>query len=245
MKVSLLELARQGLSSLSDGYDLLAPNFDETPFRTPDSVVQAMGAYFRSSAPFVQVLDLGCGTGAMTEAVAPYVNGTICGIDQSPGMLGRYMEATQQLSWPWVQFEYYLGDAKNYRSPNRFDLVVSFGVLGHIMLCDHQLLFENLYHSLRPGGRFVTAMANYGLLERFKRRPQWQTAAVLTISRLFDGAMWLRNQLIWPPFPMYYRNLDLGPACERLARVGFMVEIQAGKFDFPFEQLQLVVAHKP
>ena len=32
---SLRELAIQALSSVEDGYDLLAPKFDHTPFRTP------------------------------------------------------------------------------------------------------------------------------------------------------------------------------------------------------------------
>jgi hypothetical protein len=33
------ELARQALSSVEGGYDLLAPKFDHTPFRTPDGVL--------------------------------------------------------------------------------------------------------------------------------------------------------------------------------------------------------------
>jgi hypothetical protein len=32
---SLRELAMQALSSVEGGYDLLAPKFDHTPFRTP------------------------------------------------------------------------------------------------------------------------------------------------------------------------------------------------------------------
>ena len=34
------ELARQALSSTTRGYDLLAPKFDVTPFRTPDGISQ-------------------------------------------------------------------------------------------------------------------------------------------------------------------------------------------------------------
>ena len=38
----LRELAVQALSSVEHGYDLLAPKFDHTPFRTPESVLDAV-----------------------------------------------------------------------------------------------------------------------------------------------------------------------------------------------------------
>jgi len=39
---TFLELMRQALASTERGYDLLAPKFDRTPFRTPDHVLEAM-----------------------------------------------------------------------------------------------------------------------------------------------------------------------------------------------------------
>ena len=36
---TFLELAQQALASTDRGYDLLAPKFDCTPFRTPDEVI--------------------------------------------------------------------------------------------------------------------------------------------------------------------------------------------------------------
>ena len=39
---SLRELAVQALSSVEHGYDLLAPKFDHTPFRTPGRVLDAV-----------------------------------------------------------------------------------------------------------------------------------------------------------------------------------------------------------
>ena len=43
---TLLDLAQQAWSSTDHGYDLLAPRFDHTPFRTPDDVVaRALDAY--------------------------------------------------------------------------------------------------------------------------------------------------------------------------------------------------------
>ena len=42
---TLLELARQALSSTEHGYDLLAPKFDYTPFRTPDAILDAVAPH--------------------------------------------------------------------------------------------------------------------------------------------------------------------------------------------------------
>ena len=46
------ELARQALSSVERGYDLLAPKFDRTPYRTPDALIlPALAAVTRAVAP--------------------------------------------------------------------------------------------------------------------------------------------------------------------------------------------------
>ena len=61
---SVRELAVQALSSVEGGYDLLAPNFDHTPFRTPDGVLDATAEALRPLGPFGRGLDVCCGTGA-------------------------------------------------------------------------------------------------------------------------------------------------------------------------------------
>jgi ubiquinone/menaquinone biosynthesis C-methylase UbiE len=71
---SLRELAIQALSSVERGYDLLAPKFDHTPFRTPDSVLGATADALRPLGPFGQGLDVCCGTGAGMSAVPCTIN---------------------------------------------------------------------------------------------------------------------------------------------------------------------------
>ena len=39
---TFFELASQALSSTRQGYDLLAPKFDFTPFRTPDLILECV-----------------------------------------------------------------------------------------------------------------------------------------------------------------------------------------------------------
>ena len=48
---SLRELAAQAMSSVERGYDLLAPKFDHTPFRTPDSVLTAVSSALERTGP--------------------------------------------------------------------------------------------------------------------------------------------------------------------------------------------------
>ncbi|MGW4568791.1 hypothetical protein ACWEN3_42765, partial [Streptomyces sp. NPDC004561] len=67
---TLRELAVQALSSVEHGYDLLAPKFDHTPFRTSDVVLDSVAEALAGLGPFEDGLDLCCGTGAGTGLLA-------------------------------------------------------------------------------------------------------------------------------------------------------------------------------
>ena len=68
---TFFELAQQALSSTQRGYDLLAPKFDYTPFRTPRLVLDAVAAQLARVGPLDRGLDLCCGTGAGSLQVSP------------------------------------------------------------------------------------------------------------------------------------------------------------------------------
>src|SRR6266446_6444710 len=72
---SVRELAMQALSSVEGGYDLLAPKFDHTPFRTPDGVLDATAGALRPLGPFGRGLDVCCGTGAGMRILNPCAEG--------------------------------------------------------------------------------------------------------------------------------------------------------------------------
>ena len=65
------ELAVQALSSTERGYDLLAPKFDYTPFRTPDAILDLVADHLRTLGPFDSGLDVCCGTGAAMRMLRP------------------------------------------------------------------------------------------------------------------------------------------------------------------------------
>src|SRR5262249_48645059 len=81
---TFLELMKQALRSTEEGYDMLAPKFDHTPFGTPDSVLAAMA---EGIGPVGSALDVCCGTGAAMTHLRPLCRERLVGIDFSAGML--------------------------------------------------------------------------------------------------------------------------------------------------------------
>src|SRR5271166_6777242 len=116
---SLRELAMQALSSVEDGYDLLAPKFDHTPFRTADGILDATADALRPLGPFGRGLDVCCGTGAGMRVLGSVCQGPVTGVDFSAGMLTRGRRARPAAGW--VQ-----ADARALPFAGGFDLAVSF-----------------------------------------------------------------------------------------------------------------------
>jgi SAM-dependent methyltransferase len=121
---SLGELARQALSSVEGGYDLLAPKFDHTPFRTPDGVLDATAGALRPLGPFGRGLDVCCGTGAGMRVLESVCQERIIGVDFSTGMLARARRALPGAGWVRA-------DVRALPFAGAFDLAVSFWALGH------------------------------------------------------------------------------------------------------------------
>ena len=96
---SLRELAIQALSSVEGGYDLLAPKFDHTPFRTPDGVLEAAAGALRPLGPFGRGLDVCCGTGAGMRVLGSLCRGPIMGVDFSTGMLAQARSVYPDARW--------------------------------------------------------------------------------------------------------------------------------------------------
>ncbi|RFS82056.1 class I SAM-dependent methyltransferase [Actinomadura spongiicola] len=203
---SLRELAIQALSSVEHGYDLLAPKFDHTPFRTPDGILDATADALRPLGPFDHGLDVCCGTGAGLGVLEPLCQGRVTGIDFSAGMLAQAREAHPDA-------HRVRADARALPFADAFDLAVTFGALGHFLPAERPALFSGVYRALRPGGLFAFPIG----------APQPLTSGWYWALLGFDVAMRIRNAVWRPPFVMYYRTCPLGAVRDDLAAAGFTV----------------------
>jgi ubiquinone/menaquinone biosynthesis C-methylase UbiE len=224
---SFFELMVQALSSTDRGYDLLAPKFDHTPFRTPDVVLDAASPHL---GPTVERgLDLCCGTGAGLFLLRKHCR-RVVGIDRSAGMLA---EAHQRLSAEaGAPFELVRGEVLDAPFAASFDLVSCFGAFGHILEEDEERFVASVHSLLKPGGRFVFYTAE----------PPPMTSPGFWVAHGFNLAMRIRNALLSPPFIMYYLTFLVPRAKALLEAKGFGVEVKSDVAPKPYNGLKLVIA---
>jgi SAM-dependent methyltransferase len=231
---TFFELMVQAMSSTERGYDLLAPKFDYTPFRTPQIVIDAVGRHLATLGPFRAGLDVCCGTGAAMAMLRPLCTERVVGIDFSQGMLDVCKERTANAPGT-ARLECVFGDALAMPFDAEFDIAVSFGAHGHILRKDERRFVAEVARVLRPGGRFAFVAAPM---------PPWWSP-VLWAARAFNGLLWLRNWLVDPPFIMYYLTFMLPGVDALLRRHGLAVELHDLGLEWPFTGLRLVIARRP
>ena len=228
---SFFELAHQALSSTRRGYDLLAPKFDFTPFRTPAVVLEMTARYLKATPAVDSALDVCCGTGAGMEMLRPLCRDRVVGIDFSQPML--QVARKQVIKAPGkAGLEFVEVDALQMPFSNEFDLAVCFGALGHIAKRDEVQFVKQIGLALKPGGRFVFPTS---YLPPFASRRRW-------LARGFNAAMHIRNFVLRPPFVMFYLTFLLPQVQTLLEQHGFDVRIEDGVFGAKYPEAKLVVA---
>ncbi|WP_206504772.1 class I SAM-dependent methyltransferase [Streptomyces chrestomyceticus] len=219
---TLRELTVQALSSVERGYDLLAPKFDRTPFRTPDRILDATAEALRDLGPaaggFEAGLDVCCGTGAGIGVLRSLCRERVVGVDFSAGMLAEARTAANgrtggRTGGPAAT--YARADARALPFTAAFDLAVTFGALGHFLPAERAAVFAGVHRALRPGGVFAFPVA---------APPSPRSALYWTLLG-FDTVMRVRNALWRPPFVMYYRTGALRDVRDDLLAAGFSVEL--------------------
>lgn len=231
---TFFELARQALSSTERGYDLLAPKFDFTPFRTPAWILERTAPHIGPPSAIGSALDICCGTGAAMQMLRPLCRERVVGLDMSRQMLEVCREKTAA-SPGSAALEYVRGNALEMPFREEFDVATCFGACGHILPRDERRFVEQVHRVLRPGGRFVFVTSTMP--------PRW--SRTYWICRGFNAAMHVRNLVIRPPFIMYYLTFLLPDARRLLEDAGFSVEVLDGAFAPQEPRLKLVIATRP
>lgn len=121
-----------------------------------------------------RVLDLGCGTGALTASLADLAPGAaVTGVDSSPAMLERCAAH----AGPRVTFR--AGDIGTFDEPDAYDLVLSNAALHWVD--DHEATLARWARALRSGGRLAVQLpANWD-------HPSHTVAAAVAADPYFAG----------------------------------------------------------
>lgn len=206
---TLWELARQAMSSTERGYDLLAPKFDRTPFRTPDPIVRGI---VERVGPVRSAMDVCCGTGALLVALCAKCTERVVGVDVSAGMLAvaeRHVREAPKARG--LAVELVRADALDLPFEGELDAAVCAGAFGHIAVRDEPRFVASIARALRPGGRFVFATSEV---------PPWWSATRV-VAEGFNAVMRVRNALFTPEFVMYYLTFTWPSVRGRLLAAGF------------------------
>jgi trans-aconitate 2-methyltransferase len=108
--------------------------------------------------PGERVLDLGCGTGHLTNQIAAR-GAQIVGLDKSPAMIER-----ARTHYPELRFQ--IGDAADFEFSEPFDAVFSNAAI-HWMK-DQDAVAASIGSALKPGGRFVAEFGGKGNIKKLR-----------------------------------------------------------------------------
>jgi ubiquinone/menaquinone biosynthesis C-methylase UbiE len=134
--------------------------------------------------PGMRVLDVGCGTGAITEGIAQAVSpgGEALGIDVSKELIG--LARTRSERQPNLSFE--LADVASLaRESRRFDMVTATRML--LWLSDPRAALAALARAAKPGG--VVLVLDYNL-----RRTSWDPEPPESVATFYKAFLEWRAQ---------------------------------------------------
>jgi trans-aconitate methyltransferase len=163
-----------------------------------------------------RILDLGCGSGRLTERLASEMqHGVVVGLDLSPTMLTeakarlaerRPPSGPRRVDDDGVAIHLVRGDGSRLPFADRFDAVFSAATFHWIR--DHDALFASIHHALAPGGRLVA-----------------QCGGGPNLARLLDRAHDLMDA---PRYSQWFEGwsdpwnfADVPATIERMERAGF------------------------
>lgn len=101
------------------------------------------------------ILDLGCGTGQLTEKIAS-IGAEVMGIDHAPTMIEKARQ-----NYPHLRFQ--VADARNFQLEQPFDAVFSNAALHWIK--EAEAAIASVHQALKSGGRFVAEFGGKGNIQ--------------------------------------------------------------------------------
>lgn len=121
-----------------------------THFKHDDALLYDVEFVRRHLPPDARILDLGCGTGAMVQALRPQAS-FIRAVDQEEKFVERVV-VDEVVSTQ-------VADVVGYRDSNQYDAILVFGVLNYLSDHDARILYENCQAMLAPKGVLIVKNA--------------------------------------------------------------------------------------
>lgn len=168
-------------------YDVLAPHYDAVTGDCATEAALIRGILQRRHHRVTTLLDVACGTGAITALLAPSYR--VSGLDISPGMLAVAREKLPG------ETPLYLADMTSFQLNATFDAVVcAYQGVNHLLsLPAWESFFGRAYQHLNPGGVFLFDIATIGHLARMagpqKMVQQFGHNYLLIRVRTTDGSV--------------------------------------------------------
>ncbi|MEH2143938.1 class I SAM-dependent methyltransferase [Nostoc sp.] len=110
---------------------------------------------FLNPKPGESILDLGCGTGQLTEKIAQ-AGAEVIGVDHAATMIEKARQ-----NYPHIRFD--VADARNFQVDKPLDAVFSNAVLHWVKEANSAI--ASIHQALKPGGRFVTEFGGKGNIQ--------------------------------------------------------------------------------
>lgn len=132
--------------------------------------------------PGLSVLDVGCGSGAITRSIADITGptGYVVGVDPSESLLAQ---ARQQIGdLPGIVFEQ--GDVYTYTTTERFDLITCARTLQ--WLAQPEVAIVNMVRWLKPGGHLA-------ILDYNHEKIAWQPEPPASMRLFYDAFLQWRK----------------------------------------------------
>jgi len=185
------------MENVEDFYDQLSSRYTDLIKKCVpryDELLSNMFLYIQPDFKPLRILDLGCGTGNLTQKILEHFPDVqIDVLDLSEDILHECMNRFTNKS----NINYLQADFKSMNLPlGNYDLVMSSIAIHHVEDPFKLRLYKEVFQSLKKGGLFIFADQTRGITDEiyFKNIECWKSEAFKLRSTEENWNMWMAHQ---------------------------------------------------